>query len=306
MPLSFSIITPSFNQGNFILATIKSVLGQDYPAFEYRIVDGGSGDQTVEILRSFGWKLQWISEPDRGQADAINKGFRESGGDLLGWLNADDLYSTGALSLVAREFEADPDLMMVYGDAYHIDSEGQPLDKYPSDHFNLDSLAVGCFICQPACFFRRQLFETAGGLDTSLHFALDLDLWIRFGILKKINPSWKFLYLPKLLAYSRMHQSNKTLADRALSLQDIIRVIRRHFNVIPFNWVYALEEATTSNYDGYFSRSPFRLSLFLKSVSKWAWVNRTRPSYVLAFVKDCVQSPCGSTKRLIRRTETKG
>jgi glycosyltransferase involved in cell wall biosynthesis len=120
----------NYHQGHFIFATIQSVLDQDYPALEYRIVDGGSRDETIEILSKFGQKLHWVSEPDLGQADAINKGFRQSGGDVLGWLNADDLYYDGALSLVAREFEADPHLMMVYGDAYHIDAEGKFLDKY--------------------------------------------------------------------------------------------------------------------------------------------------------------------------------
>ena len=305
MNLTFSIVTPSYNQGHFIAATIESVLEQNYPALDYRVMDAGSQDCTVEILRSYGKELWWISEPDQGQSDAINKGFQQSRGEILAWLNADDLYCPGALGLVAREFETDPDLMVVYGDAYHIDSEGKVLDKYPSDRFNLESLALGCFICQPACFFRRRLFETVGGLDTRLHFALDLDLWIRFGITKKSNPSWKFVYLPKLLAYSRMHQRNKTLANRALSLQDIIQVIERHFDIVPFNWVYALEEARAGNYDGYFARSPFKLSLFLKSVSKWVWMNRGRPNYLFAFVKDCVHSPRKSAKRLGRRIRTK-
>ena len=303
---SFSIITPSYNQGHFIFATIQSVLDQDYPALEYRIVDGGSRDQTIEILSKFGQKLHWVSEPDLGQADAINKGFRQSGGDVLGWLNADDLYCDGALSLVAREFEADPHLMMVYGDAYHIDAEGKFLDKYHNSDFRVEALALGCFICQPACLFRRELFETVGGLDTHLQYALDLDLWIRFGIAQKSNPSWKFMYLPRVLAYSRMHRQNKTLCRREESLREIASVVRKHFGIVPFNWVYALEEARGGNYDGYFTKSPLRLSLVLRSLFKWGWLNRRRPNYLLTFSKDCVCSPLQSAKRLARRTETRG
>jgi glycosyltransferase involved in cell wall biosynthesis len=304
--LSFSIVTPSLNQGRFILATIQSVLGQDYPAIEYRIVDGGSRDQTVEILRSHGQKFHWISEPDEGQADAINKGFRQSTGDVLGWLNADDLYCKEALSLVAREFQADPDLMMVYGDAYHINSEGKLLDKYPNNDFRLESLVSGCFICQPACLFRRKLFDTVGGLDIHLHYALDLDLWIRFGIAQKSNPSWRFTYLPRVLAYSRMHRQNKTLYHREESLREIGSVVKKHFGIVPFNWVYALEEAKTGAYDGYYTKSPLSPLLLFRSLFKWIWTNRRRPSYLVTFIKDSVCSPRQSAKRLVRRTETRG
>ncbi len=303
--VSFSIVTPSYNQGHFIARTIESVLEQDYAALEYRIVDGGSRDRTIEILSSYDRKLQWISEPDEGQADATNKGFKQARGNILGWLSADDLYCPGALRLVAQEFQADPELMMVYGDACHIDSEGKVLDKYPTKDFELDALASGCFVCQPACFFRRKLFEAVGGLDAGLHYAMDLDLWIRFGIAQKGNPSWRFMYLPSVLAYSRMHRQNKTLGCRAESLQEIISVVRRHFDLVPFNWVYALEEVKRGGYDGYFARSPLRLTLLFRSVLEWTWMNRRRPNYLLTFIKDCVFSPCESAKRLVRRTETR-
>src|SRR5207247_2446024 len=124
-------------------------------------------------------------------ADAINKGFQRSQGDILGWLNADDLYCPGTLKEVALQFETNPELMMIYGDACHIDADGNVLDNYPVAEYHWENLAFHCFICQPACFFRRSLIEAVGYLDPRLHYALDLDLWVRFGLAQKKNPAWK-------------------------------------------------------------------------------------------------------------------
>jgi len=300
-----SIITPSYNQGEYLEATIQSVLQQDFPSFEYKVIDGESKDNSLQILKKYGSKLQWISEPDQGQADAINKGFRSSRGEVLGWLNADDLYCPGGFGEVARQFEQDSNLMMLYGDGYHVDAEGRLLAPYPSAEFRLESLAFGCFICQPACFFRRSLFEAAGCLDTSLHYALDLDLWIRFGLLQRQNPGWKFRYLPKLLALSRMHRDNKTLSRRGEAYQEIIQVVKKHFDFVPFNWVYGMEESSGGRFDGYFKRSPLDFSLCSKSALKWIWLNRDHPEYVFSFLADCLKSPRKSFTRLLQRTEAK-
>ena len=171
-----SIITPSFQQGEFIEEAIQSVLMQDNDSLEYWIIDGGSTDNTLSLIEKYQSVLQWISEPDKGQSAAINKGFKVARGDLLGWLNADDIYLPGVVSEVIQEFQKDPNLMLLYGDAYHINNAGDRIGNYPSDEFDLDQLAFRCFICQPTCFFRRELIEEAGYLNEQLRYALDLDL----------------------------------------------------------------------------------------------------------------------------------
>lgn len=148
-----SIVTPSFNQARFLEAAIQSVLQQECESLDYRVLDGGSQDGSVELLRRYDSQLRWVSEPDAGQSDAVNRGFQQSSGEILGWLNADDVYCSGALKEVVRQFSGDPGLMLLYGDAHHIDENGKFLDDYPTREFDLSTLAYHCFICQPACFF---------------------------------------------------------------------------------------------------------------------------------------------------------
>ncbi len=299
--LSISVITPSFNQGPFIAATIESVLEQEDVDLQYMVLDGGSSDESLSILRSYGSRISWVSEPDKGQADAINRGFALAMGEILGWLNSDDLYLPGTLAQVVAEFEKDSNLMLVYGKANHVDVNGEFLDKYPCAEFRLEALSYGCFICQPACFFRRSLFEAAGGLDPSLQYALDLDLWIRFGLLKQKNPHWGFSYIPQLLACSRMHRGSKTIGKRHEALLEIIAVVKKHFNHVPFNWIYGAEETASGYYDGYFRRRPFSLLLLLRSLMKWGGSNLHDPIYIFRIVEECLKSPRQSANRIGNR-----
>ncbi|MEW5975386.1 MAG: glycosyltransferase family 2 protein [Acidobacteriota bacterium] len=299
MSLRLSIVTPSYNQGPFIEDAVASVLGQDYKCIEYLVIDAESNDETAQIVSRYVSDLTWVREPDRGQADAVNKGFRLSRGEVLGWLNADDVYCPGSFAEVAQRFQDDPDLMLLYGDAEHVDGEGRFLEKYPTRAFHLESFASHCFICQPACFFRKSLIEAVGFLDIDLQYALDLDLWIRCGLLQREHPSWKFEYLPRVLARSRMHQDNKTLSKRRDSLLEIIRVVDKHFGCVPFNWVYRLQEASSGPYDGYFRRSPFSISLWAKSVLHWLWMNRANPYYVLSYARDRLLSPRRSLRSFL-------
>ena len=297
-----SIVTPSYNQGRFITAAVDSVLGQAYPNLEYFVVDGGSRDNTKTILEKYGKAIRWISEPDLGQADAINKGFQGTQGDILGWLNADDTYCPETLKEVAAQFENDPELMMLYGDANHVDVEGHFIEKYPTKSYCLDHLAFQCFICQPACFFRRSLLEVVGHLDPRLQYALDLDLWIRFGIAQKKNPQWKFRYLSKVLALSRMYQENKTLSKRKEVYEEIMEVVKKHFSFTPFNWVYGLEEVTAGLGDGYSHKTSFSVFLLSRSILRWTWINRNHPTYILQFLFDRLRNPTDSLKRISQRT----
>jgi glycosyltransferase involved in cell wall biosynthesis len=219
-----SIVTPSFNQAAFIEATIESVLAQDYPQIEYLIVDGGSTDGTLDILRRYGGRVRWISEPDGGQADAINKGFRLTRGMVLAWLNADDVYALQAVSRAVRTLQAHPQAALLYGRAEFIDRAGRRIG--PCTHvepFDLQRLIHQIdFIVQPATFFRRESFMQVGELDTSLRYCLDYDLWIRLALRYPVH------YLPEVLAHARIYPETKTASGGMERLDEIEHMIRRY------------------------------------------------------------------------------
>jgi glycosyltransferase involved in cell wall biosynthesis len=219
-----SIITPSFNQRQFVEATIESVLAQDYPRIEYLVVDGGSTDGTLDVLRRYGGRLRWISEPDQGQADAINKGVRLTGGEVLAWLNADDVYLPGAVARAVGELQVHPPAALVYGQGEFIDRAGHVIE--PCLHvepFDLRRLIDhNDIILQPAAFFRRAPFTAVGGLDTSLHYTLDYDLWIRLALRYPVR------YLPALLAQARVYPQTKTSSGGMERLTEIERMVRRY------------------------------------------------------------------------------
>ncbi|GAB4545020.1 MAG: hypothetical protein Kow0063_38920 [Anaerolineae bacterium] len=221
---SVSIVTPSYNQGTFIEATILSVLEQDYPNIEYLVVDGASTDQTLEILHRYQGRLRWISEPDDGQAQAINKGFACTRGEILGWLNSDDTYAPGAISAAVEYLATHPEVMLVYGQANFIDAGGAVIG--PCVHVEPFDLArlihYSDFIVQPAAFFRRSAFEAVGGLDESLNWAMDYDLWL------KIGERYKVAYLPRLMANSRWFGGNKTAIGDTARLDEIEKVAKRY------------------------------------------------------------------------------
>jgi glycosyl transferase family 2 len=219
-----SIVTPSLNQGRFVLDTIRSVLGQDYPRIEYLVVDGGSTDGTLATLARHDGALRWISEPDGGQAAAVNKGLRMASGEILGWLNSDDVYEPGAVSAAVAYLREHPETALVYGDAILIDASGRELG--PCTHVEPPDVQrlihAGDYIVQPAAFFRRAAFEAVGGLDESLHWALDYDLWL------KIARRFPLAYLPRKLARCRQTGENKTVRGGFDRLAEIERVGRRH------------------------------------------------------------------------------
>lgn len=202
-----SIVTPSLNQGKFIQDTIDSVLSQEYPNLEYLVIDGGSIDETVEILNSYADRILWVSEPDSGQSQAINKGWQQTSGDIVTWLNADDLLTPGAVWRAVEALQANSSLGGVYGDCLYISENGNVVKPYPVQQYDYDMLVIETenFIPQPGTFLLRSIVEQAGNLDESFHYVLDYDLWLRMGLYAPMK------YLPYEMGRARLHNAAKTL-----------------------------------------------------------------------------------------------
>jgi glycosyltransferase involved in cell wall biosynthesis len=208
---SISIVTPSYNQAQFIEESIRSVLLQGYPNLEYLILDGGSCDGSVEIIRKYEEHLSfWVSERDNGQSDAINRGFCRCTGELMNWLNSDDVLVPGALLAVAEAARSEPEAGVYVGAAKRIDAQGRTLkERWPTlEQVNHPLDWNRNYFSQPAAFFRRAVWQAAGPLKVQLNFALDVDLWIRFA------QHCRFTLVPQVLALDRDHAGAKTTAQR--------------------------------------------------------------------------------------------
>jgi len=221
--MQVSVVTPSFNQARFLEATILSVLEQDDAEIEYFIMDGGSSDGSVEIIQKYQDRLAgWVSEKDRGQTDAINKGFQRARGDVLAWLNSDDTYEPGAVREAVEILSAQPSLGMVYGDTNFIDETGTVRGKFPARQTSFARLRRGyVHIPQQASFFRGDIWRKVGPLDPDFYFAMDYDLWVRIARLAPI------LYVPRLWANFRLHGEAKTITADARCWPEMLRVHRR-------------------------------------------------------------------------------
>lgn len=219
-----SIITPAYNHVKFIEATILSVLNQKDVDLEYIIIDGGSTDGTVDIIRKYEDRLAcWVSEKDRGQTDAINKGFARAGGDILAWLNSDDTYEPGALAEAINYLDQHPDVGLVYGDAHFINSRGEIIGKFPAAQTDLARLRRGyVHIPQQASFFRASLWKEVGPLDPTFYFAMDYDLWVRLAAKAAL------VYRPGFWASFRMHGEGKSVAADDRCWPEMLKVHRRN------------------------------------------------------------------------------
>jgi len=205
-----SIITPSFNQVAFIEQTIRSVLDQDYPNLEYWVIDGGSSDGSLEIIRKYAGQLAgWVSEPDRGQSEGINKGLARATGDVVAWLNSDDLYYPGAVQAAVAALAANPQASFVFSDVESIDEAGQPFHRMHYGHWGLADLMRFRIIGQPAVFMRHTFLAQTGLLDPSYHYLLDHHLWLRMAM--KSQPQ----YIPQLWAGEHYHAGSKNAAHAA-------------------------------------------------------------------------------------------
>lgn len=221
-----SIITPSFNQGNFIKDTILSVKNQDYPTLEHIIIDGGSADQTINILKKYedSYNMKWISEPDEGQTDAILKGLELSKGNIATWLNSDDLYVyKDSISSVVKAFNNWPEVKIIYGHAIKINSENKIMRIKVVPEFSYERLKHYDFIIQPSCFWRNEIHREQK-LNLSLNYSMDYEYWLRLG------KDYKWRRIKKIISADRNYPGRKIISYREESSKETRR-LRKEFNV---------------------------------------------------------------------------
>jgi len=219
-----TVVIPSFNQGRFIGEAIDSILDQDYPNLEILVMDGGSTDVTLDILRGYGVRIRFESGPDGGQADALNRGFGQATGEIVSWLNSDDRLCPGAVARAVTALEGDPEAGFVYGEGELIAEDGHRLCRFPGTRkFDLWTLIrVSDFIMQPTVFICREALEQVGGLDASLHFGMDWDLWIR------LASRYPVVFVPEVLAQTREYQSAKTSSGGFRRLRELRKILARY------------------------------------------------------------------------------
>ncbi len=215
-----SIITPSFNQAQFLAQTITSVIDQDYSLIEYMIVDGNSDDGSQAIIEKFSKRISWwISEPDQGQAEAINKGLKRANGEIVAWLNSDDYYLPGAVTKAVTAFQMHPLASFIYGDVLAVDADGHQINKLQYRQEDLIDLMKFNIIGQPSVFIRREILDKVGFLDPSLQYLLDHQLWLR------LAQQAPFHYLPEMLSAARFHDQSKNVAQSSAFGEEAYRII---------------------------------------------------------------------------------
>ncbi len=233
-----SIVTPSYNQSRFLEQTICSVLDSGFPALEYFVMDGGSSDSSLGIIKKYEHRLTgWVSEKDQGQADAINKGLQQCTGEIVAWLNSDDYYLPGAIARAVQAFEQNPQVGLVYGNVLSVDAESKAFNLQIFQPFSLLELMSFRIISQPAVFIRHSLLKQVGLLDPSFHCLLDHHLWLRMA---RLAPT---VYIPETLAAARYHADAKNLARTAEFGREGFRLVAWMKSNPDFSGLYAQNKA---------------------------------------------------------------
>jgi glycosyltransferase involved in cell wall biosynthesis len=224
---SISIVTPSLNQGAFLTEALLSVRGQKYGELEHLVIDGGSDDDTIRILRRYSeescWEhLRWTSEPDHGQSHALNKGFAKASGDIIGWLNSDDRYRPGCLNYVSRVFQERPDIDVVYGDYTWIDEDGRTIQRRREIKFSYFILLYHrvLYIPTTATFFRRRVIDEGNWLDENLYYAMDFEFFVRLA-----SRGYRFLHVPATLGDFRFQRTSKTCRAPHKQREEVNRLV---------------------------------------------------------------------------------
>jgi hypothetical protein len=252
-----TVVTPSLNHGRFIRDTIESVLAQDYPRIEYLVQDGGSTDETIDVLRSYGPAVDWVSEPDRSQSHAITKGLQRGRGQIMTWLNSDDFMLPGAVTDAVSAFQADPGLGLVYGDGYTTGVEAQQRERLVLPEPSVWDLAnLSCYIFQPSCFFRSDAFWSVGGLDESLRWVMDYDLFVR------ISMRYRTAHVAKPWSVQRVYDDCLTMSGGFPRFRELTSVVRRHSGRrYPPAYPFYLAETLATSLGRSLRRVPFPTTL---------------------------------------------
>jgi len=246
-----SIIVPTYNAERYLRQAVESILEQDYLDVELIVVDGKSTDSTVNILREYGKEIRWISEKDKGEPDAINKGMAMAKGELIGFLNADDIYLPNALSTVVEHFKDYPNSMWAYGKCKIIDEDGEEarglvtkIKELFQPHYSYSRLLIGDFIAQPAAFWRRELVNEIGNFDIRETLAFEYDFWLRAG--KLYRPG----FINEYLASWRAHSESLTVNNIYKDMKDAYRISKGYSLARPLINLAQLGVylATTSGY----------------------------------------------------------
>jgi glycosyltransferase involved in cell wall biosynthesis len=277
-----TVVVPTLNQGRFIDDAIRSVLDQNYPNVEIAVVDGGSTDDTIERLRRYGDRIAWSSEKDEGQAHAIEKGFAQARKEWLTWLNSDDVQCNGALSAVADAISRRPDAEIVFGKGHYIDEGGAFLRDYPTIALDRDSSAPRAmfesgYVAQPSVFFRKDAYRRIGGVDRTLDYVMDYELWIRFAL-----AGAKFVAIERDISGNRWHQGAKTAANLMDLYAEAVAVQIRHYGKVSPYFVQAVSDHLFQKLQG--ARTPAARSLiwrWLYFKATWVLLNARRPGYCL-------------------------
>lgn len=234
-----SVVMPSLNQGRFIEESIKSVMDQDYPSIELIVMDGGSTDETQEIVTRLSSaypsrSIRWVSEPDTGPANAVNKAMSMAKGTYIGWLNSDDLYTPGAVARAISAFEANTTWVMHYGQGEHINEHGGFIETYPTlpPDTPYEKFTEGCFICQPTVFFKRSTIKLIGKFDESLKMAFDFDYWLR--AFNKFPE--RIGFVNQVQAKSRLHNDCLSLSQKKTGLFEGSQILKKHLGFAPSEW----------------------------------------------------------------------